>query len=71
MSAQPKGKQPKGKDTPPPPDPYSEADRQARLEATRAEYVKLAKKKAYDDRVKKGQGVDWNSLFNIEGVKKE
>lgn len=60
-----------GKDSPPPADPYSEEARQARLEATRVEFAKLAKKKAYDDRVKKGIGVDWNSLFHIEGVKKE
>lgn len=53
------------KDSPPPADPYSEEARQSRLEAARVEYAKLAKQHAYEERVRKGHGVDWNQLFHI------
>ena len=53
------------KDSPPPADPYSEEARQSRLEATRAEYAKLAKQHAYEERVRKGVGVDWQELTHI------
>lgn len=55
-----------GKGSPPPADPYSEADRLSRLESSRAEYERLAKKHAFEERVKHGVGVDWNVIQHIE-----
>lgn len=49
-----------------PEDPYTEEARSEHEAAAFTEYTALVKKKkAFDDRVQKGVGVDWNQLIHI------